>query len=111
MGRGCGGILIEFLRQGVHSSLESCCFFPGCAVGFAQCGILGPGCIHLLEQVIHLAVNFIEEPVLVGLECDHSLFDFVAVFVHVGMHRYVAVSRVRQQHECSSRNFENLWHS
>jgi hypothetical protein len=55
-----GDVVIEFLHQGVHSSLEQCCFFPGGEVGFAQRCVLGLGRIHLLEQAVHLAVEHIK---------------------------------------------------
>jgi hypothetical protein len=50
-GEGGGGYsdaIIEFLCQGIDGSLESCCVFPGCALGFAQCCVLCPGSVHLL---------------------------------------------------------------
>jgi hypothetical protein len=31
--------------------------FPGGAVCFAQRGVFGPGCVHLLKQAVHLALN------------------------------------------------------
>jgi hypothetical protein len=49
-----------------------------------------------INQSIHLAVNIVEERVLVGFECDHCLFDFIeAVFRNV-MCLHVAVSAVCQ---------------
>jgi hypothetical protein len=40
---------IDSLHQGIYSSLEGCCFFPGYVVGLMQYCILNPYCIYLLE--------------------------------------------------------------
>jgi hypothetical protein len=59
-GGGYGDAIVEFLCQGIHSSLEYNCFFPGGVVVFVQRGVLGPGYVHLLKQAIHLAIKLIK---------------------------------------------------
>jgi hypothetical protein len=70
-----GKLFIDFPCEGVHSSSESCCFFPGCAVGLTQCCILHPYCIHLLEQFIEVVVDPLFKGVEVPLNLDVGLLD------------------------------------
>jgi hypothetical protein len=100
---GNDGVLFEFLRQGVYSSFESCCLFPGCAVGFAQRGAFALGCIHLLQQVVHLAVEVVVVVVLFGLVFDHSLFDFDAALFVSEVHLHVVIGDVCHYRVCGGR--------